>query len=65
MEIKKFALGLRFDTLKCSVEQEDKDGFLAELCAAVPAKLAEGLELYAGFDGSPGVYTVVFMNGRL
>lgn len=65
MEIKRFSLGLRFDTLKQRVAQEDIDGFLAELASAVPAKLAEGLELFAGSDGAPGVYTVVFMNGRL
>jgi glycerate kinase len=70
MEILKFSLGVRFDTLKDSVAAEDVSAILSELTRAVPAEEAEGLDIYGGIApidarDSRGVYTVVFMNGGI
>lgn len=70
MDILKFALGLRFDLLKDRVENEDVKYLLGQLSAVLSAEETAGLHLYGGaqklseLDGD-GVYTFVFMNGKM
>ncbi len=70
MEILKFALGIRFDTLKDQVSEEDIRLFLSEVSHAVDPDLLEEAELYGGVcpidkRDSRGIYTLVFMNGGI
>lgn len=70
MDILKFALGIRFDSLKDSVGEDFKELVLSELTSSLSAKDVEGLHILGGVNkidprDSEGVYTVVFMNGKL
>ncbi|MBR3382211.1 MAG: glycerate kinase [Clostridia bacterium] len=70
MKIKRFALGVRFDTLKDSVSPEDVDSLLGELTSALSIKDVENLVISGGVcklseDDGEGIYTVVFTNGGL
>lgn len=70
IEILKFALGVRFDTLNGSVTDGDVEAFLSELSSALTPKYLEGVDVYGGVcpldeRDSRGVYTFVFMNGGI
>ena len=48
MDILKFALGVRFDTLNDSVEEEDIRNILSELSNALTLKDVQGLHIFGG-----------------
>lgn len=70
MEISKFALGVRFDTLKDEVSDVDIMLILSELSRALTAKYYDRVSVWGGVcplneRDSTGVYTIVFMNGGI
>ncbi len=70
MDILKFALGVRFDLIKDDVTEEDVDYVLGQVSSVLSAEETAGLHLYGGktrlsdLDGE-GIYTLVFMNGKM
>ena len=70
MEIKRFALGMRFDFLKEHFTEEDVSFILNEIAAVLPAKEVAGLNIFGGLaklddDDPEGVFTVVFTGGGM
>lgn len=68
MDVSRFSLGVRFDFLTESVNDDYIDGIFEQICSAVPLDVVEGLMLYGGksvrseYDGD-SVYMVVFTKG--
>lgn len=70
MNILKFALGMRFDFLKDEYSDDDVSFILGEITKVLSASDVAGLHMYGGLakidpEDSAGVYTVVFMNGKM
>ena len=70
MEIKRFALGMRFDFLKEHYSEEDVSFILNEIAAVLSVKDVVGLNIFGGLaklgdDDSEGVFTVVFTGGGM
>ncbi|MCR5610687.1 MAG: glycerate kinase [Clostridiales bacterium] len=70
MNILKFALGMRFDFLKDGYTEDDVSFILGEITKTLSASDVAGLHMYGGLAkidaaDSNGVYTVVFMNGKM
>lgn len=70
MEIKRFALGMRFDFLKDKYTEEDVSFILHEITSVLSVSDTAGLCFFGGTgkikeDDSEGVYTVVFTNGDM
>ena len=70
MEIKHFALGVRFDTLEDRVTPDDIDMVFSQLTDLLCVKDVEDLIISGGTaklseDDGEGIYTVVFTNGNL
>ena len=70
MDILKFALGVRFDFMKESYSDEDASFILGEITKVLSAEETAGLHVFGGKaklddrDGD-GIFTVVFMNGKM
>lgn len=70
MEIKRFALGARFDLFKDELEESDYSAILGELTSVLPSAVLRGMKVYIGScdlksKHEPGVVTVVFTHGSL
>lgn len=70
MIIHKFALGMRFNFLKESFDENDVSFILKEVTDVLTASDVEGLHFYGGLAkinerDSSGIFTIVFTNGKM